>query len=113
MKKGKFAYVTVMNTNQLHCMCFFEPHSMEYASMLQQVATHASWVIRNDVVVDIQPDFIDLRGDNAVMPVATQCCQWYPLCMCVLYMYRLQQRNRCKDTSVACLGSHTNCCTSS
>ncbi len=42
---------------------------MEYASMLQRVATHASWVIRNDVMVDIQPDFIDLREDNAVMPV--------------------------------------------
>jgi len=43
-------------------MCLYQPDRMEYAPILQGLVLHATWVLRDGVVLDIQPDYIDLTG---------------------------------------------------
>ena len=49
-------------------MCLYQPDRMEYAPILQGLVLHATWVLRDGVVLDIQPDYIDLTGGEIVMP---------------------------------------------
>ena len=49
-------------------MCLYQPGRMEYAPILQGLVLHATWVLRDGVTLDIQPGFIDLTGDEIVMP---------------------------------------------
>ena len=57
-------------------MCLYQPDRMEYAPILQGLVLHATWVlmsttpslIRDGVVLDIQPDYIDLTGGEILMP---------------------------------------------
>ena len=49
-------------------MCLFQHDLLEYAVHLQQVSIHANWVIKDGIVVDVIPDFIDLTGENIIMP---------------------------------------------
>ena len=43
-------------------MCLYQPDRMEYTPVLQGLLLHATWVLRDGVVLDIQPDYIDLTG---------------------------------------------------
>ena len=49
-------------------MCLYQPDMMEHAPILQGLVLHATWVLRDGVVLDIQPDYIDLTGGKNVMP---------------------------------------------
>jgi len=49
-------------------MCLYQPDRMEYAPILQGLVLHATWVLRDGVELDIQPDYIDLTGGEIVMP---------------------------------------------
>ncbi len=49
-------------------MCLDQPDRMEYAPILQGLVLHASWVLRDGVVLDIQTDYIDLTRGEIVMP---------------------------------------------
>lgn len=40
---------------------------MEYAPALQGLVLHATWVLRDGVVLDIQPDYTDPTGEGIVM----------------------------------------------
>ena len=50
-------------------MCLFQRDLLEYAVHLQQISTHAHWVIKGGVVIDIIPDFIDLTGHGVSIKV--------------------------------------------
>ena len=43
------------------------------AASKQQVSTHAHWVIKDGVVIDIIPDFIDLTRHGVIMPPPESC----------------------------------------
>ena len=49
-------------------MCLYQPDRMEYAPVLQGLVLHATWVLRDGVVLDIQPDYRDLTEEGIAMP---------------------------------------------
>ena len=48
-------------------MCLYQPDRMEYAPVLQGLVLHATWVLRDGVVLDIQPDYTDPTGEGIMM----------------------------------------------
>lgn len=54
---------------------------MKYAVILQQVALHATFVMKEGVVLEIQPDFVDLRGEGSCQHMQLNQIYWW----CQLY----------------------------
>ena len=54
---------------------------MEYAFILQHVALHATFVMKDGVVLEIQPDFVDLRGEGSCQHMQLNQIYWW----CQLY----------------------------
>ena len=50
-------------------MCLYQPDKMEYAPILQGLVLHATLLLRDGVVLDIQPDFINLTGMPPQQPM--------------------------------------------